>query len=280
MITFKQYLQEEGEDKIHKNIKQAAEAFVANCTQWKDVSVPLWRWSDAPSGQIGHPMRSRVPRQRAEKSRGGSASIQEYLAELPSWKNIPSRQNSIFCSTTKDFLVSGGSRNPENTLAIFPYDNAKIAVLTNDIDFNEMDITRGMSGAFDRLDPNALTYWVETLVDRVSTGGPTSFKDMVSYLQKTFLNNGKFDPDANGDETAANGYASVSDKMKSKIQSFVKAVPDCFAPENLGLEVVSPGQVPLDEGTLEVWFSDKYLSIPVPMYKEFVEEVKKLQGNS
>lgn len=275
MITFKQYLQEESEDKVHKNVKQAAEAYMKHCSQWKNVSAPLWRWSNAPEGQIGHPMRTREVRTR-KKSRGGTGDIQGYLESLTSWEEVPHRMQSIFCATTQLFLVSGGSDDDENKLAIFPFNGATIAQLTQDNDFNYMNITRGIPD-FDEMEPDGLQEWIYSTAGKFYDSY-NSVNEMIPALQRTFTKNGKFDLDIGGPTVKAI-YEEMTEKRQQDLRNFVEAVPQCFTPAVLGIKVTTQNSFSMPNTLREVWFSDKYLSIPLPQFEEFVKEVKLLQGS-
>lgn len=276
MITFKQYLQEEDEDKVHKNVKQAAEAYMKHCSQWADVSAPLWRWSNAPDGQIGHPMRTRVVRTR-KGSRGDTDDIQRYLESLTSWEEVPRRMQSIFCATTQHFLVSNGSNNDENKLAIFPFNGATIARLTRDHDFNYMNITRGIPD-FDKMDPSQLQEWIYSTTGKFYDSYRT-VTEMVPVLQRTFTKNGKFDLDVGG-PSIKTIYEKMTEPRQKDLRNFVEAVPHCFSPAIIGIKVTTQNDFVMSDVLREVWFSDKYLSIPLPQLAEFIKEVKLLQGNT
>jgi len=275
VITFKQFLQEE-EDITHSNTKQAAEAFVQHCKEWKDIDHPLYRLTDS-EGRFA--MRSRSPRRRNSDSKGGSRDVQRMIFAQKGWENYPDRLHSIFCSTNKEFAVGDVDEFSENLIVIYPFDGTKLAITTDTNDFNLINLIRINSiNEFPVMDfASAVNQFWTSTIGRYKTG--LDWRSSLMNLKEVWLKDGKFDPTANGNEEYAERYESNSNTFRKALQFIVENVPEIWTPEYLGCELVTPATIELPGKTREVWFSGKYLSIPWHKWKAFKEDVKSLQAD-
>lgn len=282
MITFKEYLYEEDEtDQEHENVQAAAAMYKQHCSQFPDIDNPLYRLSGSSWGSgYDHKLKTRVPRTRASKSLGGTGDEQEYLFSLPAWKDFPPRRQSIFCSTTMDFEVDSPADDKSNVLIIFPYDGVKIAVLPEK-DLNTMNIARGftngkfktISGLFDIVN-DAYDIFRGTDHDKAD-----DFESRLKLIRDTFNKDGKFNPEANGNDEMADKYAEMErddDWNLKLLRMAATEFPEKLTPEAMGVKLVTSSGLDLPGETRECWFSGKYLSIPYRYYDEFKAAVKAL----
>lgn len=277
MITFKQYLQEEGKDKIHTTLKQAATAFIKHCKTWVDIEKPLWRLSGVPIGTLGHEMRSRVPRTRLSASYGDSSEMQLYLESLPAYADYPKRRQSTFCSTTQRFEVGTVNKSKNNLLVIFPYDGVSIAALTEDPDFNFVNVLKATKYDDGICTPVIFQIMIKQACLAAFRRHDGTLAGNISYFKETFLKDGKFDPNANGDKKVAAALEKHDHYVSDFIKVVCEDVPECFAPDKIGIELVNSSSINLDGSQHEVWFSGKYLSIPANHYEAFKNKVLELK---
>lgn len=274
MITFKEFLREETDQK-HENTKQAAEVFIANCSQWNDIEDPLYRLTDS-DGRFA--MRTRVPRRRQSESQGGSRDVQRMIFAQKGWENYPNRLDSIFCSTTKKFAVGDPDEFYENLVVIYPFDGVTIASTTDAIDFNLINLikVKGINEfSVMNFESSMNSLWASTM-GRYKTN--MDWRSSIENLKDAWLKDGKFDPSANGNQEYADNYAMASNTVKKAIEFVVENVPQIFTPDYLGCELVTPATIKLPGKTREVWFSGKYLTIPWHKWKAFKEDVEALRN--
>ncbi|WP_407305436.1 hypothetical protein [Acinetobacter sp.] len=277
MITFKQFLQEDGSDITH-NMAEAVDAYLKNCKQWQNVEKPLHRFSREQE-DMPMPMRTRSVRDRLSSSLGGTKLIQDYIFSQPGWEDYPPRSRSIFCSTTQDSALG------DTNLMIYPFDDTKIAVV-NGFDLNLMNILVGVPEK-EREKRRYLS--MNPFVSQIRSGyveifqpeirpALKDFVKLINEIKEKFTKNGEFDETANGDDELAEAYDNAPSMDREMFRIIVNYVPECFRPGPMGFKLVSSSNIELNgrEGR-EVWFSGKYLSIPKAYHQQFVEEVKAKQ---
>lgn len=282
-ISFKQFLNEEDqEDQVHEFVSDAALEFVQHCKQFPDINHPLYRLSGSSwSGGHNHKLKTRAPRTRQSRSIGGTADEQAFLFAQPGWEGYPSRRQSIFCSTDKDFEIDEPTDDGSNLLMIFPFDGVKIAVLPEK-DLNTMNILRGVDGKafgtigglFDVID-TAYNFFRDTDLDHADDNW-----DRLKIIKKTFNKGGKFDPEANGNDELADKYAEIEREQEytaKYLKLAATAIPEKLTPEAIGVKLVTSAGLDLPGDTRECWFSGKYLSVPYRYYEEFKQAVKELR---
>lgn len=289
MITFKQFLHEEDEeDTMHDSVEDAAREYIKHCTQFPDIENPLYRLSgDSWMGPINHPLRTRVPRTRKTESRGGSVEAQRLIFSQPAWKDYPPRRQSIFCSTTQEFVVDSVDDDGANLLMIYPFDGVKIAILDHE-DLNTMNALKGtslekrhteMSDLISLIhDAYKIFYHTDHYDDDYDT-----YEERLGIIKKTFNNNGKFNSEANGDDEMADKLAeyernSVYKTLIETLKFVATELPERITPRAWGAKLVTSGGLDLPGTTRECWFSGKYLSVPYRYHDEFKAAVKKLQS--
>ena len=285
MISFKQFIRELDEpDEDHDSYEDAAREYVENCSQFPDIDTPLYRISGESSWEpVTHYLRTRHPRTRDSKSRGGSAKEQAYLFSQPEWSTYPKRSESIFCSTTKDFDVGSvdhGEHHERNLLYIYPFNGVKVAML-DDRDLNTMNILKATSWA----DEGKVTLTgLEWMIDRCfqefpqyhSTSG-AGIQNLLRIKELFLKGHSIFDPLANGNEEAAKIFADLPPLQRRELKVLATEFPQKAMPRDLGARLDKPAFLGLPGKTRECWFSGKYLSVPARDFPDFKAEVLKLQ---
>ena len=282
-MTFKQYLREEDEaDQEHERVEDAAREYLLHCRQFPDVDTPLYRLSgESWQRNPNHKLKTRVPRTRKSNSIGGTAEEQEFLFSLPGWGDFPRRRQSIFCSTTRNFMIDSPSEDGGNLLMIYPFDGVKIAVLP-EIDLNTMNILRGVKSTKifktigDLFEPIDRAYLVFYGTDYDTAKDPG---DKYALIKMVFSKGGKFDPGANGNDELADKYAELArageveaEMLRLVAGEFQRAI----SPEGVGVRLVPSSGLDLPGEARECWFSGKYLSVPYRYHKEFKRAVREL----
>jgi len=287
MITFKQFLHEEEEtDKEHASVMEAAAEYLKHCKRFKNLMKPLYRLSgESWMSNANHKLKTRVPRTRRSESRGGSAAQQAFLFSLPGWEEYPPRRQSIFCSTTREFVVDSVSDDGSNLLMIYPFDGVKIAVLPEE-DLNTMNIARGFDGKpYMQLD-DLIEQIAQAYVVFRNTEYENGMGDPMQQLKQikhVFTKNGKFDPEANGNDELADKFAELEreDSAYARIlQRVATQMPEKLSPEAMGVKLVTSDQLDLPGNQREVWFSGKYLSVPYRFHDEFKQAVIELDNGN
>ena len=229
-----------------------------------------------------HSLKTRVPRTRLSRSIGGTAEQQEYIFSQPSWSAYPSRRQSIFCSTTKNFEVGTADDGGHNLLMIFPFDVVKIALL-DDEDLNVMNVLKGTSAA-SYLNIDSLFELFDTMFEEFN--GTDFYGDYhnatwlqkLQQMKKAFTKNGEFDPTANGNTALAKKYEGFNNRTAMRFKTIVTEIPEKLSPEAWNAKLVTSAALDLPGKQRECWFSGKYLSVPSRYFDEFKTVVKQL-GN-
>jgi hypothetical protein len=281
MITFKQFLREDEEDKGHNNPEEAAIEYMKHCSQFPDVNKPLYRISGSMWDPKPHSLRTRSPRTRESASRGGSEDEQAFLFSQPEWSGYPARRQSIFCSTNPESDVGSVDPDKNNLLMIFPFDGVKIALL-DDKDLNTMNIAKATSwGQEETIRLQNISSTIAEAFEDFKGYYPDTYTDhafkLLQYMKESFLKGGSFDPQANGNADLAKKYSELDRKDQRYIKFVVTEIPEKLSPKDLGVKLITSSELDLPGKTRECWFSGKYLSIPAKKYVDFVEEVEELQ---
>ena len=180
-------------------------------------------------------------------------------------------------STISSFEVGTVNNSKSNLLVVFPYDGVSIASLTEDRDFNYMNILKATNYDDGICTPNVFQIIIKQTCRVMFRHDVGTLQENIADLRKKFLKDGKFYPKANGDEKAAAALKTQDDYVSDFLRIICEDVPECLAPDKIGIELVDSSSIKLDGSQREVWFSGKYLSIPANHYEAFKNEVLALK---
>lgn len=263
MITFKQFLAEDGQ----KNLQAIINEYHLNYNEWP-LDSPLGRIDGRDSvGQISiQPPRSE-PR---ERSRAGTSKIQAFLTNQTSWAEIPGRSHALFTTTKPgdgSYAQIFGSTG-DTSYMVIPRNSAKIGMVPDDMNMRLFDIggsdinlqslsnhdfTRASNAIKLAIAAHGFTYQAEnnfTTVQEVLDG--------IRYLTEKGVDDGE----------EVTGY-----RRFTQLAEFIDEHGD-VSPEVFGITTASPSTYVAPSETHEAWFTDDYLLIHSNFFHKFVKMVQ------
>lgn len=244
-------------------LKKAAELFKTKCTNLT-INDCLFRQDSAKGINVSKSM------MRESESIGNSGIISAYLFSLPAWQHLPKRSESVFCSTSDKIPFSQNN----NLALIYPFDSANLAYIeSNDYNYSTSNIL-GSPVTLKSLQ-TAIECFSENFKVFDSRNSKTSrmveFKQAIEII-KTFKHD-KSNLDEFFKKWNRRKGSPLSSFSRSMFDSIIdNDIPSSLTPADFKIDTLEKISS-IKERKYEVWFTGKYLRIPVEMKEKFTAAV-------